>query len=110
LVTLMKNKTITHSKVLSSSEVQLIPKILPPSSWFVIKLWRNKRTKNSILQSIVVVILISSFISIKNKQFSDPYPILMISGLVSAIIAGEARGIMRRYLPPEIILIRGVKG
>ncbi len=94
----------------SSSDKQIIPLYLPASYWFMVKVWRNKRTRSTLLQSFTISLLISTYVILKNKVFTDPYVLLLFAAMLSAMVASEIRGIMRRYLPPEIILINGVKG
>lgn len=88
----------------------LIPNVLPYGAWFVVKLWRNRRTRNSFY--MVMVLSVSSAVSIifRNKTFEDPYGILLFGAILSAMFACDVRGVMRRNIPPEIVLLRGAKG
>lgn len=88
----------------------LIPNVLPHGAWFLVKLWRNRRTRNSFY--VVMVLSLSSAASIifRNKIFQDPYGILIFGAILSAMFACDVRGVMRRNIPPEMVLLRGAKG
>ncbi len=94
----------------NAEEKQLIPTVLPSNAWFLVKLWRNRRTRNSFY--IVIVLSITSAISIvlRHKNFEDPYSILMFGAILSAMFACDVRGVMRRNIPPEMVLLKGTKG
>jgi len=47
---------------------------------------------------------------LRHKIVSDPYSMLIIGGILAATFAGDVRGVMRRHVPPEIVLVGGAKG
>ncbi len=98
------------TNAIHGEEKPLIPNILPYGAWFLVKLWRNKRTRNSFY--VVIVLSLSSAASIifRNKTFQDPYGILLFGAILSAMFACDVRGVMRRNIPPEMVLLRGAKG
>lgn len=90
--------------------VSLIPNIVSARSWLLVKVWRNKRTRNSLCLAFVLDAIVAISIVVKSKTVSDPYGLLMIGAILAASFAGDVRGLFRRHKPPEIVLINGVSG
>lgn len=93
----------------SVNKRQLIPKYLPTSSWLFVKLWRNRRTRGSFLLAFGFNLCLAAAIIIKRTVFNDPSDVLLIGGVLAATFACDVRGVMRRYLPPEMVLLNGLK-
>lgn len=94
----------------SGLERPLIPNVLPHGAWFLIKLWRNKRTKSSIMLAIALSLSTALILLLKHKTFEDPYGILLFGAILAATFACDVRGVMRRHIPPEMVLLKGAKG
>ncbi|MCX6728071.1 MAG: hypothetical protein NTX11_04650 [Candidatus Saccharibacteria bacterium] len=88
---------------------QIIPKFLPLSAWFLVKLWRNNRTRTSF--GIAMLLSLSTAISmlVRGTTFSDPYGMLILGAILAAMFACDIRGTMRRAIPPEAVLLGGPK-
>ncbi len=94
----------------SQTEKQIIPNILPHSAWFLVKIWRNIRVRSSFFLALLLNFLTAAVIVIKHKSFEDPFGILLFGAILAATFACEIRGVMRRYFPPEMVLLKGIKG
>jgi len=88
---------------------QIIPKFIPLSAWFLVKLWRHNRTRTSF--SIAMLLSSSTAISmlVRGTTFSDPYGMLILGAILAAMFGCDIRGIMRRAIPPEAVLLGGPK-
>lgn len=88
---------------------KIIPNYVPLSAWFLVKLWRNNRTRTSF--GIAMLLSLSTAISIlvRGTTFSDPYGMLILGAILSAMFACDIRGIMRRAIPPEAVVLHGLK-
>lgn len=96
--------SISNSK---SEHMPIIPKYLPIYGWFLVKIWRNKRTRASF--GVAMVFSISTAITIlaRGATFSDPYGMLILGAILASMFACDIRGTMKRNVPPEIVLLRG---
>lgn len=94
----------------ASNFAALMPKFIPTKAWFVVKLWRNVRSRNALLLAISLSALTAASIVIRHKVFTDPYPVLLFGAILAATFACEVRGLMRRHLPPEAPLLTGLRG
>lgn len=105
-----KNGLPLASNTVNGEEKPLIPAVLPHGAWFLVKLWRNRRTRNSFYVVIILSLSSAASIIIRHKIFQDPYGILLFGAILSAMFACDVRGVMRRNIPPEMVLLRGARG
>lgn len=94
----------------NATEVPLIPKVLPVGAWFLVKLWRNRRTRGSLLLASVLSTTTAVSIILRHKVFEEPYGLLLFGAILAATFACDVRGVMRRNIPPEMVLLNGTRG
>lgn len=101
-----------NSSVSNNFEIQIqqIPNKIPYYAWFLVKLWRNKRTRSSFLIALCLSTSGAISIIIRNKTFYEPYQLLLFGAILSSTFACDIRGVMSKNQPPEIVLLSGVKG
>ncbi len=88
----------------------VIPNVIPYWGWYLVKLWRNKRTKGSLLIALTLSFSSALVIIARGKAVIDPYQLLFFTAILSATFACDVRGVIARYCPPEIIQLSGVGG
>lgn len=93
-----------------TQEKQLIPDVLPNSAWFMVKLWRNRRTRAGLLLALTLSMSSAASMLIRHRTFTDPFQLLLLGAILAATFGCDVRGVMRRNTPPEIVLLNGTKG
>ena len=88
----------------------LIPDRVPYVGWYLVKMFRNQRTRGSLLIALSLSLTAAASIIIRGKTFADPYQVLLFGGVLAATVACDVRGVMAKYCPPEIILLKGTSG
>lgn len=86
----------------------LIPDRLPYSAWYLIKLVRNKRTRTSLFIALVLSTTGALSVILRSNGNTDPYQLLLFGSILAATFACDCRGIIRKYSPPEIVVLAGV--
>ena len=93
-----------------ATTLALIPGYISAKSWFFVKIWRNLRTRNSLMLAVLLNSTIALVLIVRRITPSDPYGILFFGAMLASTFAGDVRGVIRRYLPPEMVLLRGLRG
>lgn len=88
----------------------LVPDRIPYIGWYLVKMIRNKRTRGSFLIALLLSLTAAASILIRGKTFADPYQVLLFGAVLAATFACDARGVMAKYCPPEVILLKGSSG
>ena len=88
----------------------LIPLYVPPGSWFVVKIWRNSRTRGAFVFALFLNTVVSLSLVLRHTIVSQPYSMLLFGAILASTFAADIRGVMRRHNPPESLLVSGMRG
>lgn len=78
------------------------------SSWFVLKVTRNRRTRTSFIFCLLLSLMTSIFIHAKHITTSSN-DLFFLLALLTTTFVSDIRGISRKQKTPEIIALRGVE-
>ncbi len=95
--------------LVNQNHAKLLPEFLPFKAWIFVKLWRNTAIRNSFLATVLLSGLMAVTIVLRHKLITDTYPILLFCALLASTFSTEIRGVVRRYMPPESVLLSGAK-
>lgn len=101
---------ISKLAVVDQNHRQQLPELLPFKAWLGLKLWRNVTVRNSLLATVLLSGLMAATIILRRQLIADTYPILLFCALLASTFSTEIRGVLRRYMPPESVLITGMRG
>lgn len=109
VIELLFNLTVPYISDSNTEHMPLIPKYIPFYGWFLVKLWRNIRTRTSFGVALLLSLSTAVSILVRGTTFSDPYGMLILGAILASMFACDTRGTMKRNVPPEIVLLRGVR-
>lgn len=87
----------------------MLPNFLPYSWWFILKLVRSRRSRQSFLLVLGVSSAIASTIVLRKITVPQPLLLLQIPALLAATFACDIRGLSRRYIPGEMMLFGSLR-
>lgn len=105
-----RHSNSTHIESGRSTTLALIPQFVSAHSWFLVKVWRNARTRSALSLALLLNSLVAVVLVIRRIAPSDPHALLFIGAMLAATFAGDVRGVIRRHMPPEMVLVRGLRG
>ncbi|MGZ6005138.1 MAG: hypothetical protein ACXWLH_03220 [Candidatus Saccharimonadales bacterium] len=92
----------------SSNNLIKLPNVVMSSAWFFVKFGRNRKSLSSLIFCLIIAaaVLISS--QVRQAKLISASGAILFAAVLATSLACDARGISRRYKPPEIMSLNGV--
>jgi hypothetical protein len=102
-----------RSAVKNNTNDSLLNKIALPtlalkSSWYSLKVLRNKKTFTSVFFCLIVSVSLVTFSYFKKQMSISPQGLIIFASVLTASLTCDFRGISRHYKTPEILTLKNV--